>query len=76
MTDRETVDVTNSGQSTHPDRPAGKSEKSQPSKILAQLAALGRAAWAERPGYRPPMRPGDGTDRLSDALAVLRDGER
>ncbi|HEY1616959.1 MAG TPA: arylamine N-acetyltransferase [Streptosporangiaceae bacterium] len=31
---------------------------------------------AQRPGYRPQMHPGDGTDRLSEALAELRDAER
>jgi antitoxin (DNA-binding transcriptional repressor) of toxin-antitoxin stability system len=30
---------------------------------------------ARRPGYRPRMRPGDGTDGLSNALAALRDEE-
>jgi hypothetical protein len=68
--------VTNSGQSTDPDHSAGNREKSQPSQVLAQLAASGRATLAERPGYRPPMRPGDGTDRLSNALIALREGER
>jgi hypothetical protein len=29
----------------------------------------------DRPGYRPRMRRGDGTNRLTDALAALRDEE-
>ncbi|HEV2361125.1 MAG TPA: hypothetical protein VGS21_05445 [Acidimicrobiales bacterium] len=31
---------------------------------------------ASRPGFRPRMRPGDGTDTLSDTLAAMRDEER
>jgi 4-aminobutyrate aminotransferase/(S)-3-amino-2-methylpropionate transaminase len=38
-----------------------------------QLASLGRVVRASRPGYRPPMRPGDDTDRLGSAVAALRD---
>jgi hypothetical protein len=44
--------------------------------VLARLVETGRATLARRPGYRPRMRPGDRTDRLSDALAELRDEER
>src|ERR1700733_13328193 len=47
-----------------------------PTPILARLVASGRASLARRPGYRPRMRPGDGTDTLSQALAALRDEER
>jgi len=39
------------------------------------LVASGRATLAQRPGYRPRMRPGDGTDRLSETLAAMRDEE-
>jgi prevent-host-death family protein len=47
-----------------------------PSPILAQLVAAGRATLAQRPGYRPRLRPGDGTDKLSESLAALRAEER
>jgi len=40
-----------------------------------RLVASGRATLARRPGYRPRMRPGDGTDRLSETLAAMRDEE-
>ena len=43
---------------------------------LRKLVEEGRARLAVRPGYRPRMRAGDGTDRLGDALAALRDEER
>lgn len=48
----------------------------EPTRILARLVEEGRAALAQRVGYRPRMRPGDGTDRLSETLAELRDEER
>ena len=48
----------------------------QPTPILARLVELGKATLAQRPGYRPRMRPGDGTDQLSEALAAMRDEER
>src|SRR5258708_34800038 len=48
----------------------------QPAPVLARRLDSGRATLARRPGYRPRMRPGNGTDRLSDALGVLRDEER
>jgi prevent-host-death family protein len=47
-----------------------------PTPILARLVASGRASLAQRPGYRPRMRPGDGTDILSNTLSTLRDEER
>lgn len=47
-----------------------------PTPILARLVASGRASLAQRPGYRPHMRPGDGTDILSNTLSTLRDEER
>ena len=47
-----------------------------PTPILARLVASGRATLAQRPGYRPRMRPGDGTDTLSNTLSTLRDEER
>jgi antitoxin (DNA-binding transcriptional repressor) of toxin-antitoxin stability system len=47
----------------------------EPTPVLARLVAAGRAILARRPGYRPRMRPGDGSDRLSAALAAMRDEE-
>jgi antitoxin (DNA-binding transcriptional repressor) of toxin-antitoxin stability system len=52
--------------------PAGGDE---PTPILSRLVASGRATRAERPGYRPEMEPGDGTDSLSVALAEMRGEE-
>ncbi|MGZ0151403.1 hypothetical protein ACXJJ3_30415 [Kribbella sp. WER1] len=46
------------------------------SEVLDRLAAEGRVRPAVRPGFRPRMRAGDGTDRLGDSLAALRDEER
>src|SRR3984957_19441722 len=68
----ETIDVTEHGRLIARIVPVGDRE---PTPILARLAAAGRATLAQRPGYRPRMRPGDGTDRLSDALADMRDEE-
>jgi len=50
-------------------------EERDSTPVLDRLAASGRVRPAVRPGYRPRMRAGDGTDRLSDALAALRDEE-
>jgi prevent-host-death family protein len=69
----ETVDVTEHGHLIARIVPAGRRE---PTPVLSRLASSGRATLAERPGYRPRMRPGDGTDLLSDALSALRDEER
>ncbi len=68
----ETIDVTEHGRLIARIVPAGERE---PTPVLARLVSSGHATLAERPGYRPRMRPGDGTDRLSDALAALRDEE-
>jgi prevent-host-death family protein len=68
----ESIDVTEHGRLIARIVPAGERE---PTPVLSRLVSLGRATLAERPGYRPRMRPGDGTDRLSDALAALRDEE-
>ncbi|KLL12994.1 hypothetical protein FrCorBMG51_00050 [Protofrankia coriariae] len=46
-----------------------------PTPVMARLVESGKARLAVRPGYRPRTRPGDGGDRLSKALAVLRDEE-
>ena len=68
----ESIDVTEHGRLIARIVPVGDRE---PTPILARLADSGRATLARRPGYRPRMRPGDGTDQLSDALAALRDEE-
>jgi prevent-host-death family protein len=44
--------------------------------VLTRMAAEGRVRLATRPGYRPAMHPGDGSNRLTDALAEMRDEER
>ena len=69
----ETIDVTEHGRLIGRIVPVGEREATS---VLAGLVESGRATLAQRPGYRPCMRPGDGTDRLSDALAALRDEER
>jgi prevent-host-death family protein len=69
----ETIDVTEHGRLIARIVPVGDR---QPTPVLARLVESGRAALARRPGYRPPMRPGDGTDRLSGELVALRDEER
>src|ERR1700761_8811267 len=69
----ETIDVTEHGRLIARIVPAGERE---PTPVLARLVESGRATLARRPGYRPRMRAGDGTNRLSDALAELRDEER
>ena len=68
----ETVDVTEHGRLIARIVPVGERE---PTPILAGLVASGRATLARRPGYRPPMRSGDGSDRLSETLATMRDEE-
>src|SRR5258708_32323355 len=68
----ETIDVTEHGRLIARIVPVGERE---PAPILARLVASGRATLARRPGYRPRMRPGDGTESLSPALAALRDEE-
>ena len=68
----ETVDVTEHGRLIARNVPVGDRE---PAPVLVRLVASGRATLARRPGYRPRMRPGDGSDRLSDALAAMRDEE-
>ena len=68
----ETIDVTEHGRLIARIVPVGER---QPAPVLVRLVESGRATLARRPGYRPQMRPGDGIDRLSDALAALRDEE-
>ena len=69
----ETSDITEHGRLIARIVPIGER---QPTQVLARLVEDGRAVLAERPGYRPRMRRGDGSDRLSGALAELRDEER
>jgi prevent-host-death family protein len=69
----ETIDVTEHGRLIARIVPVGDRE---PTPVLARLAESGRATLAQRPGYRPRMRAGDEADRLSEALAELRDEER
>src|SRR6516225_8609808 len=69
----ETVDVTDHGQLIARIVPVSERE---PAPILARLVASGRATLARRPGYRPRMRPGDGSDILSTTLGEMRDEER
>ncbi|HEY4461332.1 MAG TPA: type II toxin-antitoxin system prevent-host-death family antitoxin [Streptosporangiaceae bacterium] len=69
----EIIDVTEHGRLIARIVPVGER---RPAPVLARLVASGRATLAQRPGYRPRMRPGDGTDRLTDALTELRGEER
>jgi len=69
----ETIDVTEYGRPIARIVPVADRESSP---VLERLAAAGRIQRAERPGYRPRTRTGDGTNRLSAALAAQRDEER
>ncbi|SFP47547.1 prevent-host-death family protein [Amycolatopsis arida] len=69
----ETIDVTEHGKLIARIVPV---RDRQPAPILTRLADAGRLQRAKRPGYRPRMHPGDGTDLLTDALAELRAEER
>jgi prevent-host-death family protein len=69
----ETVDVTEHGRLIARIVPVGERT---PTPILERLVASGRATLASRPGYRPRMRPSDGTDGLSQTLAAMRAEER
>ena len=69
----ETIDVTDHGKLIARIVPV---EDRAPTPILARLVESGRATLARRPGYRPRMRPADGTDKLSETLAAMRDEER
>lgn len=68
----QTVDVTEYGKLIARIVPV---EERTPTPALDRLVESGRARLAVRPGYRPQMRPGDGSNRLGDALAALRDEE-
>jgi prevent-host-death family protein len=69
----ETVDVTEHGRLIARIVPV---EDREPTPVLARLVASGRASLAQRPGYRPRMRPSTGADGLSATLQELRDEER
>ncbi|WP_053205199.1 type II toxin-antitoxin system Phd/YefM family antitoxin [Jiangella muralis] len=69
----ETIDVTERGRLIARIVPV---EDRSPGPVLAELIESGRVQPAERPGYRPRMRPADGTNRLGEALAAMRDEER
>jgi antitoxin (DNA-binding transcriptional repressor) of toxin-antitoxin stability system len=68
----ETIDVTEYGRLVVRIVPVADR---QPTPVRDRLVEAGRVRLAVRPGYRPQMRAGDGTDRLGDALAALRDEE-
>lgn len=68
----ETIDVTEYGRLIARIVPV---EERDPVPVLDRLVESGRARRAVRPGYRPRMRAGNGTDRLGDALAAMRDEE-
>jgi prevent-host-death family protein len=68
----ETIDVTEHGRLIARIVPVGERH---PTPVLARLVESGRATLARRPGYRPRMRRGNGTDRISETLAELRDEE-
>ena len=68
----ETIDITEHGRLIARIVPAGDRT---PTPVMARLVASGRATLARRPGYRPRMHPGDGTDKLSNALAEMRNEE-
>lgn len=68
----ETIDVTEYGRLIARIVPV---EERAATPVLDRLTAEGRVRLAVRPGYRPRMRAGDGSDRLGDALAALREEE-
>lgn len=69
----ETLDVTEHGRLIARIVPA---QERTPAPVLTRIAESGRLRRAERPGYRPRRRAGEGTDLLGDALAELRRKER
>jgi prevent-host-death family protein len=69
----ETIDVTEHGRLIARIVPVAERA---PAPVLERLVESGRATLARRPGFRPRMRPSDGTNRLSDTVAAMRDEER
>ncbi len=69
----EIIDVTDHGRLIARIVPVGER---QPTPILEQLVGSGRAVLARRPGYRPRMRSGDGSDVLSRTLLEMREEDR
>jgi len=69
----ETIDITEYGRLIARIVPVGERESTP---VLDRLTEAGRVRPAQRPGYRPRMRAGDGVDRLTEALQSLRDEER
>lgn len=69
----ETINVTEQGRLIARIGPVVEHE---PTPVRARLVEAGRATLAQRPRYRPRMRACDSGDRLSEALAALRDEER
>jgi prevent-host-death family protein len=69
----ETIEITEYGKPVARLVPIG--EGSAPG-VLTRLAAEGRVRLATRPGYRPAMHSGDGTNLLADTLDSMRGEER
>lgn len=69
----ETIDVTEYGRLIARIVPV---EERPPTPALQLMVKAGRVRLATRPGFRPRMHAGDGTDRLGKALTELRDEER
>lgn len=47
-------------------------DQAAPENVLTSLAAEGRLRLATRPGHRPAMHPGDGTNLFAEALAAAK----
>jgi len=69
----ETIDVTAYGRLIARIIPV---EERPPTPVFQQLVDAGRVQRASRPGVRPHLLAGDGTDQLSEALGQMRDQER
>lgn len=69
----ETIDITDYGRLVARIVPVAERT---PTPVLQRLIDTGRVKPATRPGVRPRMHTGDGTDRLGDALADQRADER
>ncbi len=69
----ETLDITERGRLIARIVPV---QPREPLPVLARLEEAGALRKATRPGYRPPLSRGDGTNLLSEGLRELRDEER